>query len=408
MGHLLMSKKERRRQVVMSNVISGTYSLREGTRLLGLSYRQALRIKQRYELLGDSGLLHRRRGQASNRQFSDTFKSSVLARYQERYEGFGPTFASEKLAEDGQKINRETLRGWLIEAGLWEKKARKYTARSRRPRRERFGDLLQIDGSIHRWFGDDRYTCLFNAVDDATSATYAIMREGETTEGALSLLKGWIDRYGIPKAVYVDLKNVYVGGSQANSVFLEVCKRLGIELIKAYSPQAKGRVERSHGVYQDRLVKEIGLRNLQHIDEVNAFLETEFVDGLNQRFAKLPPKPQTGHAPVLEGQMLGDVFYKTSDRQVQNDWTIRYQGTHYQLEDTQGIRAKSYVSVRCYLDGDLRVYAKDQRVTFAALEGSTERPKLPTKALKERVCYRPANDHPWRHYKEQPQAVASR
>ena len=382
----------------MSHVLSGVYNLKEAAKRLKIGYRQVLRVKKRYEALGAKGLIHQRRGQPSNRAYPDTFKVAVLERYQAQYDGFGPTFASEKLAELGLPVNRETLRRWLIEAGLWQR-GHKKKHRQRRARRERFGELVQIDGSIHPWFGDERYTCLLNAVDDATSTTYAIMASGETTAGVFELLKGWIARYGIPQAVYVDLKNVYVGGSQGESAFIELCDRLGIEIVRAYSPQAKGRVERSHQVYQDRLVKEIRLQGLTKISEVNALLREGFVEGLNERFAKLPGAPESGHAPWASGKSFDEVFYVASTRQLQNDWTISYQNRCYQAEGNAGLRPKSRVEVRDYLDGRLGLFYKGSELSYKALEARPVKQEK-KKRLKERRSVKPAADHPWRQCKD--------
>ena len=394
MGHLTMSKKERRKKVVMENVKSGIYSLKEGARQMGVSYRQAIRIKSRYEAQGDQGLVHSRRGQPGG-GLAKVVKAGVLKAYAEQYEGFGPTLANEKLSKLGYQLSRETLRQWLIEAGMWQGRQRKYKHRNRRERRERFGDLLQIDGSHHQWFSEERYTCLLNAVDDATSTSYAIMREEETTEGVLSLLKGWIERYGIPKAVYVDLKSVYVGPKHL-SVFETVCKRLGIEVIKAYSAQAKGRVERSHGVYQDRLVKEIKLQGLKDIEQVNKLLSEGFVDELNERFAKAPAKAETGHVRVQAGDDLDEWICWENQRVVQNDRTISYEGRCYQIK-SQGIRAGKRITVKRHLDG--RITMRDQH-TPISFEVLAQRPKQREikKVLQEAKAGKPAEDHPWRAF----------
>jgi len=395
MEHLMMSKKERERKVVLKNVETGIYSLKEGAKRLKISYRQALRIKKRYKAEGDRGLTHRNRNRPSNRGICKELEQKILIRYQEAYEGFGPTFASEKLSEEGLRIKPETLRQVLIRAGLWSKKARKYKHRTRRERRARFGDLLQIDGSIHQWFSDDRYTCLLNAVDDASSTSYAIMRKEETTEGVFSLLKGWIEHYGIPKAVYVDRKSVYIGPKKL-SEFEKVCKRLGIEVIKAYSPQAKGRVERSHGVYQDRLVKEIKLRQIQSIEEVNELLSSFFVEDLNRRFAKAPAKEESGHVMLEEGDALDDWICWEKEYVLQNDRTISRKKKIYQITSkNKSLRPKKGIKVKEHLDGSLTMYYEGEKVDFKELKQAPEKKKK-EKELRERKSIKIDKTHPWR------------
>lgn len=214
-----MSKKERQRKVILEYVSSGHFTLVEAAQRLGLSYRHIKRINRRYKLSGDKGLVHMRRGCVSNYAKAPSFKEQVLALYKANYNGFGPTFAAEKLAAQGYTVHRDTLRRWLTSGGLWTKERNSPKHRSRRLRRAQFGELVQMDGSIHQWFGDDKpFCCLMNLVDDATGTTFALLADGETTEVAMRALRGWVETYGIPKALYVDLKSLYVGNYQRSSL----------------------------------------------------------------------------------------------------------------------------------------------------------------------------------------------
>ena len=216
---LIMRKKERERKVILSGYKEGRYTLVEAAERMGVSYRQAKRIWYRYHKENDAGLIHKSRGKPSTRAFDQNVKKIILKLYQEKYNDFGATFAAEKLAEDDNYIlSRETLRQWLKSANLWIARRKRKSYRQYRERRACFGELLQIDGSIHRWFGSEiEHACLLNIVDDATGKTLALLDEGETTLVLLKALKQWVELYGVPEAVYVDLKSVYVSPSGLKS-----------------------------------------------------------------------------------------------------------------------------------------------------------------------------------------------
>lgn len=180
--YLIMSKKELNRKTILESYRCKKLTLQECARKLDVSYRQMKRIWKRYQREGDQGLCHRSRGKKPSNTYSREFKAKILTLYTKKYLEFGPTFAAEKLLEDDQvPINAETLRLWLKKEGLWVKQRKRIVYRERRERRPCFGDLLQIDGSIHGWFSDERRDCLLNMVDDATGVTFALLDSGETT-----------------------------------------------------------------------------------------------------------------------------------------------------------------------------------------------------------------------------------
>lgn len=372
-----MSQKERARKVTLSSVVEGKLTLVDAAKKLNVSYRQIKRIHKRYVCGGDRGLVHGNCGKASHRAHSMEFKQTVLTRYRDTYLGFGPTLASEKLGQEGYSLSDETLRLWLIHEGLWERQRKRKGYRERRPRRECFGELLQLDGSHHAWFGGDHTNgCLMNLVDDATGTTLSLLADQETTEAAMLLLKKWIERYGIPQALYVDLKTVYVSPKRGSSNkdsgefnegfthFSKACWKLGIRIIKAYSPQAKGRVERNHAVYQDRFVKELALQGIKTIEGGNALLHNGFIDELNRKFSKVALSEIDAHTERCSDEDLWQTFCWESTRVVQHDWTIRFEGLCYQIEETKPIRArpKQSVWVRKHLDGAVSLWRKDQRL----------------------------------------------
>jgi hypothetical protein len=405
-----MSKKERDWFRVLERVKKKEITLRQATQIMDGSYRQCLRRYKRYDQEGAKGLVHRGRGRASNRAKDLKIRRGIIDRYQERYEDFGPTLAAEKLAKEGHEVDHETLRRWLIKEKLWKKRRKRSPHRSWRERRAHFGELVQMDGSPHKWFEERaEICCLMNMVDDATGKTLGLLDEQETTAGAMTLLWQWIDKYGIPAALYTDRKNVYVpdekaaakaelSGQEALTQFGRACKSLGIRIIQAHSPQAKGRVERSNGTYQDRLVKELRLEQISDIGLANKLLAEGFVDNLNRKFAVAPREKADFHRSA-KGRDLESVFCKEEERALTDDWIVRYGNSYYQMarQSNQPPTSKK-VMVRSYLNGELHFNYRGKDLEHCELP---QRP-VPAKAeapvirSKPRHIPMPAPDHPWR------------
>lgn len=210
-GALLMSAEDRRRLVAMEQVKAGRLKLVDVSRLLSISYRQAKRIWARYQQEGACGLLHRNRGRPSNKRKAAEEREAVVRRYEQKYPGFGPTLAAEKLKKEGYEVDHETLRRWLLEAGLWKRQRRRKSYRERRERKAHFGEMIQIDGSHHKWFEHrGAESCLMSMIDDATKKRESYMGEEETTEAAMLVFWSWVEKYGIPYSVYVDRLGVYI------------------------------------------------------------------------------------------------------------------------------------------------------------------------------------------------------
>ncbi len=421
-GHLLMSRRELKRKSILELVQNKHITLVDASGRMKLSYRQTLRIYYRFCSEGDSGLIHSLRGKQSNRAHSSSFRKKVIARYKKRYQphDIGPTLAAEKLLDDGFEVDHETLRRWLCEEGLWYKKRKPRVHRTRRERRHHFGELVQMDGSHHNWFGRKyEKACLMNMVDDATGKTMASMDKQETTKAAMTILWRWIEKYGIPVALYTDKKNVYLttreptieeqlAGQEPRTAFGEVCERLGIEIIAAHSPQAKGRVERSNGTYQDRLVKELALRGITTCATTDQLLQNSFCDDLNAKFAVQPLKNNDSHRPVPKGILLENIFCFEAFRVVQNDWVISHESTYYQITaDNKPLpRPKDKVLVRTRLDGSVHLLFKDKELKFRQLrkrelELRAEKPitKQPGTRLGSsmpQMARKPQANHPWK------------
>jgi hypothetical protein len=273
-----MSERELGRVEVLARVKGRQLRLVDAGGLMRLSYRQTKRLWKRYREEGATGLRHRSAGRRSHRAYPEKFRRRVLERVREKYGGvvgerLGPTLAAEHLAaDDGLEVDAETLRRWMLGEGLWSRERRRRRHRRRRERKEHFGELVQMDGSFHPWLEErGPEGCLMDRVDDATNTTLARLGEEETIWAAAGALRAWGERYGVPQALYVDWKNLYKRAANAQerrrgeepvTQFGRMCRKLGIELIAASSPQAKGRVERVHGTHQDRLVKKLRLRKI--------------------------------------------------------------------------------------------------------------------------------------------------
>src|SRR5215211_4984920 len=417
-GHLWMSATERERLKIFARVKRGELQQREAAALCQLEYRYLRRLYQRYCQQGDRGLVHQGRGRPSNQAHPAEFRAAVLARYQERYPDFGPTLAAEKLALEGWVVDHDTLRGWLMKAGLWRKRRKRAAHRSWRERRAHFGELLQLDGSHHEWFEQRAgRCCLMKLIDDATSKRMAHLSAEETIFSAMELLWQWIDRYGIPRALYTDKKNVYVvdektraraaeSGEEVLTQFGRACKKLGIAIITAHSPQAKGRVERSHGTYQDRLVKELRLAAVKTIAAANELLANGYGEQLSEKFA-VAPRSAADYHRAAKGYDLAASFCLEEQRTLLKDWTVRFENQFFQLESpSKTMLARGKVLVQRYLDGSLHFRYREQELRYTVLP---ERPQPAAKQLKRKPRPKPTDElrrkklvppakHPWRNF----------
>ena len=294
---LKMSGKERRRVEVFVRVQRCELTLRKAAELLELSYRQTLRGFARYEELGDAGVMHQLRGKQSNRQSPVGLQKRALALYVKKYRDFGPTLAVEYLAEeDGLIVCVSTLRRWLTQAELWKPKRVGARHRKWRERKPHFGEMVQVDGSLHDWFeGRRAKASLIVMIDDATNWMYARFFEEETTRAVMETFWRYVLKYGLPRSLYVDRDSIYEITRDATvdenlketgplTQFGRALRDLNVQLILAYSPQAKGRVERRHGVLQDRLVKALRRKKISTLRAANDYLDQTFLDPFNERF----------------------------------------------------------------------------------------------------------------------------
>jgi hypothetical protein len=379
---ITMSQRERDRLGVLRSVVSGDRTQVEAARLLKLSDRQVRRLAERLEADGDGALVHGLRGQPSNHQHEESFRQQVLAAYRKRYSDFGPTFACEKLAsEEKLHVGVETLRRWLLAAGLWERKRRRDPHRSRRPRRSCFGELVQMDASIHNWLeGRGEELVLITMIDDATGRVLAKFYRSGTVESHMDLLGEWLRKFGRPVALYTDRHSIFevhdkkglAADPEATTQFERALSELDVELIRANSPQAKGRVERSFGTAQDRWVKELRLANAKTLEEANAVL-TKMVPAHNRKFAKPARESRDAHRRLGPEHRLTSILSIQTERVVSNDYVVRLANRQYQLlpPAVPGLRGGRVV-VEERLDGSLWIRFGERYLKYVELTGAVE------------------------------------
>jgi hypothetical protein len=397
-----MSSKERVALDAMARVKRKELTVVEAAELMGLSVRQARRVWKRFRVEGDQGLVHRLRGRASNRRLGEDVRERAVKLHQERYHDFGPTLACEKLAGEGLVLSPDTLTALLKERGLWRRRRRRGRHRKRRERRSCLGSLVQMDGSHHDWFEGRCGRCvLMVMVDDATGRTYARFYAAETTEAAFDTFRRWAKAYGLPRSLYVDRHSIYRDEDHPDrpTQFGRAMKELGVELILAHSPQAKGRVERKNAVFQDRLVKEMRLRGISDIPQANALLDSKFLDELNRRYAVKPVRGQDLHRPVPAGVVLEEVLCVREERVVGNDWCVRWKNRWLQIDASHaGLNLPGRkVLVKELPDGRLLVEREGGRLSFEELAAKPQPANSTKKPVVNNVPWKPGPRHPWKN-----------
>lgn len=401
---VMATQEELERLHIIRKLLDRLLKQREAAEILDLSTRQVRRIEERIKREGDRGIIHRLRGKPSNRRAP--FKSKALKLFEKKYQDFGPTLASEKLFEiDRIKISDETLRLWLLERKIPYPERKKRAHLRWRERKPHSGEMVQMDGSHHPWFESRDSKCVLMAyIDDATGRPFGRFYRYEGAIPALDSFRRYIKKHGIPKSVYLDRHSTYKSTQKASvedelknrkplTQFARALKELGTDLIYAYSPQAKGRVERLFRTFQDRLIKEMRLRNISTIEEGNKFLRY-YLPVYAKRFCILPAKEENLHRPIPEGLDLNRIFSIKTKRVLRNDFTVAYKGKLYQIEDR--IRSKKVIVIE-QLNGILGIYHQAKKLKSSVI---TKRPKKevqkPDRFKLNSKGRSPQADHPWR------------
>src|SRR5262245_23353114 len=370
-----MSQRERDLLRVIHTVLAGQRTQAEAARLVDLSVRQVRRIQRRLEAAGDQAVVHRLRGQPSDHRLDPGLRQQVLRAYRRLYPDFGPTFATEKLAEQGLHVSPDTLRRWLLAEGLWQPRRRRDPHR-RRPRRTCFGELLQMDASIHDWTeGRGEPMVLALLIDDATNWIEAGFYEAETVVSYFDLFGQWLRRHGRPLALYTDRDSIFEAHSKGRpdyagqTQFGRALEELAIELILAHSPQAKGRVERFFELAQDRWVKELRLAGVATRDQANRLLRERLQPEYNRRFSVPARDRRAAHRAVGPGHHLAAILSVQAQRVVAHDYTIRFENRCYQLEPPvwPGERGGQVV-IEQRLDGTMAIRFRGHYLGFQEVE----------------------------------------
>jgi hypothetical protein len=413
METLTMSRKERNRLTIMAGVKALSLIPLPDALALAVGYRQSKRIWKRYQAAGDAGLVHRLRGRPGARGLPSELRTQALARYaEERYADFGPTLMAEQLLKEKLVVDHETLRRWLLAAGKRTVRRRKQVHRQWRERKPCFGAMVQLDGSHHDWFEGRGPKCvLMVMVDDATNRMRARFFAEETTRASYDVLEGWVRKHGLPGSLYVDRDSIYrcegeasiaeqLAGKAPQTQFGRAMEQLGVVLILAHSPQAKGRVERMNGVLQDRLVKELRLAGINDLESANRFLDGKYLRAFDRRFARAAASPVDVHRAVPRN--LDAVLSWEEERVVQGDWTVACAGKRYQLdaqhEALSLVRRK--VIVRTLRNGRVQVVYRGQALKWRGLPDGVGRKgpaaKTARKVATKTAVKSPAANHPWR------------
>lgn len=426
-GHVIMSQKELVRITIMDQVITKRIKQKHASKELSISVRQVQRLAKKYKREGAKSLIHKSRGKRSNNKISQEKEVKILDIVRKKYSDFGPTFASEKLFEEDEiKISDEKLRQLMIREQLWiPKKIKSKVLYQMRQRRPSEGELVQIDGSPHKWFEDrGDICCLIVYIDDATGKLKELhFCKVETTNDYFITTKSYIKRYGLPRAFYSDRHSIFkINTKEFNSKaihkntgltqFGRSMKDLKIELIKANSPQAKGRVERSNRTLQDRLVKELRLAGISTIKEANKFA-SKFMEKYNKKFAVIPISSDNAHRPLSLGTDLDIILSKQYACSISKNLTVQYKNKLYQIKTKRPAYTmkKQKATIIEKNTGKIEIIYKERKLEYtifkkqpkahtvlSSKELNTFLDNLVQQPAHKNNKYKPSVDHPWRTY----------
>jgi hypothetical protein len=404
MGHLIMNRKEREQVKVFEQLSQGTIDQTEAAARLRITPRW-VRIKmKRYKADGDHGIVHRSRGKVSPNRWNEEQRKFAIDLLNGEWQGFGPTFAAEKLLElHSIKVSAETLRAEMIKEGLWTKKRKRSVHRKKRDRRPMKGMMVQVDGSPHDWFEGRAAKCTMLAfVDDATSEILWIeFAKSESTESLLQATLHYIQKHGIPAEFYTDHGSVFhvnlnnVEGDKKTQ-WERAIGELDIENHHAHSAQAKGRVERCNKTLQDRLIKEMRLAKISSIEAANEFVKSSFIEKHNQKFAVKPAQSGDAHRDHSLYD-LNSIFCIQDHRILANDFTITHNKQIFQLikEQKTIIRPKNIITVKIALNGSISLWIRKIELAFTIVSSRSKFRGCEEKTISNPV-YKPSeNSRRW-------------
>lgn len=404
-----MSQKELKRISVLEKVLVRAVTQEVAGEIMGICGRQVRRLMERFKARGAEGTIHQSRGKPSNRAMSSKTKDRVFDLYRKNYWDFGPTLASEKLFEiDGIKISDETLRLWLLKSGDWQKRRKSRKHRKWRERKHNYGEMLQGDGSEHDWFEGRGPKCvLMGFIDDATSKVFARFYEYEGTKPVMSCFKKYVLKHGIPHSIYMDKHSTYkvnakpgiedqLKGSEALSQFGRAAEELGVELIHAESPQAKGRIERLFKTFQDRLIKEMRLAGVSSIREANIFLKG-YLPKYNKKFMVMAAGTINMHRAVPVELDLDSVLCIKEERFIRNDFTVSYENKLYQILSRTNAKK---VTVEERISGRIIIRYASEELSYKEIATRPVRIAEKKRPVIVNKYRKPPKEHPWARWIE--------
>jgi hypothetical protein len=408
---ITLTEEELFKFAIITKLIGGAITMKEAREQIGLSVRQIKRLRRRVADHGANGIVHGLRGKPGNHTVAEAIITAATDLLKEKYPDFGPTFATEKLKDmHGITLSDERVRSLMTKLDLWKPKQRKENREYHawRPRKEWYGSLEQFDGSYHPWFEDRAdECCLLAAIDDATGRiTKAAFGESESVREVASFWKEYVLLRGKPHGIYLDKFSTYKinhknakDNSELMTQFQRMMKEIGVDLVTAHSPEAKGRIERLFGTLQDRLVKELRLAEVSTIPEANAFLEI-FIPKFNAQFEVVAREEGDLHRPLggREKENLDAIFSVHSVRRVRNDFTIQFQNQWLQLEKIQPctVLRNDAVRIEQRLDGTLHIRLREHYLAFKVLPLRPEKAHERVTALVPRKPWKPSEGHPWK------------
>jgi hypothetical protein len=409
-GAFFVKTREIKRLKVLEQVIEKKIKQKQAGALLKLSVRQIRRLVTEVKKHGIKGLIHKLRGEGSNRRHEEKHKEKIMELYRKKYEGFGPTLAQEKLEElDKLCVNRETLRQWLLKEGLWEVSKKGQKHREWRERKAYFGEMTQIDGSHHDWLeGRGPWLVLMGYIDDATSEVFARFYNYEGTMPAMESFYRYSRKYGMPHSIYLDRLKAYCGQAEpsleeqlrgkekADSQFERALEELGVEVIHAQSAQAKGRVERLFRTFQDRMVKEMRLVGIKTREEADEFLEN-YLPKYNRRFGVKAREEANLHRPAPRDKEFKQILSIQKKHPLRNDNTIRHENQWYQiLTEWKGSKPEHLV-VQERMDGRLYLMDGSRELKWRKISEPPKRePEIKKKSLMAPRPPKPSMDNPFK------------
>jgi len=416
---ITMTNQEAKRYGIIKDLLAKKLDGSEAAKQLNLSIRQTKRLKAAVNLLGIKGIIHGNRGRASHNKIKTKILEKAKEYLKEIYHDFNPLLAQEHLRDDHKiQLSKETVRQIMIGEKLWlSKKKTNVKKHFWRERKDNYGEMEQFDGSYHNWFEGRNEAavgleqCLLLSVDDATGKiTEGVFEYNEGVIPVFKFWKGYFEEKGLPNAIYLDKFSTYkvnhknaVDNKELMTQFERAMNQLGVRVIHAHSPQAKGRVEKMNGTLQRRLIKEMRLNKINTIEDANKFLKEVFIPKFNRQFAVAPKKENDLHQKLSasEKNNLDKILSIQSERIIKNDYTVQFKTRYFQLTNTQPttVYKKDKVTVEEYLNGEIKISFRNHYLTYLCLP---ERPKkainvqLAALTTRQPANWKPPANHPWR------------